>query len=99
MSERSGWEEVMSFARTLRHLIKKAKTRPYELSSLASIDYKHVIRLTTGNASNPQRDTIVWLGQSLLDLSGKITLDDIDKLLTAAGKGALRRERLIIQRS
>jgi hypothetical protein len=77
----------MSFARTLSSLVKKAKTTCYELSEESGIDYKHVKRLMSGESSHPARSTVLRLGQALLYLSGKISLDDVDDLLDAAGKG------------
>ena len=88
----------MSFARTLRKVTGKAKLRAYALSQASEVDYNHVRRLLSGESQRPARDTILRLGQALLDLSGEITLDHVDQLLAAAGKGPLRRERIVIDR-
>ena len=88
----------MSFARALRKVAGKAKVRAYSLSEASGVDYNHVRRLLSGESQRPTRDTIVRLGQALLDLSGDITLDHVDQLLVAAGKGPLRRERIVIDR-
>lgn len=86
----------MSFARTLRKTCRKAKASAYELAGESRIDYKHVRRLLSGEADNPHRSTIIRLGQALLDLSGSLTLDDVDSLLAAAKMAPLRRERIVL---
>ena len=86
----------MSFARTLRKMAKKAKASPYELSQASWVDYKHVRNLLSGKADHPTRYTIVRLAQGLLDLSGDMNLDDVDRLLHSAGKAPLRRERIVL---
>ena len=89
----------MSFARALRKVTGKANVRAYELSGTSGVDYNHIRRLLSGESQRPVRDTIIRLGQALLDLSGDITLDHVDQLLVAAGKGPLRRERIVIDPS
>ena len=89
----------MSFARALRKVAGKARVRAYALSEASQVDYSHVRRLLSGQSPRPTRDTILRLGQALLDLSGDMTLEHVDQLLAAAGKGPLRRERIVINRS
>ena len=86
----------MSFARTLRQLNKKARCSVGELSRAAHVDERHVKNLESGVSKKPGRDTIIRLGQGLLDLSGEITPADVDRLLKSAGKGPLRWERIRI---
>ena len=86
----------MSFARDLRKLNKKARCSVGELARAADVDEKHVRKLKAGSAKNPGRDTVIRRGQGLLDLSGDITRDDVDRLLKSAGKGPLRWERIRI---
>ena len=86
----------MSFARNLRQLNKKARCSVGELARAADVDEKHVRKLEAGSAKKPGRDTIIRLGQGLLDLSGEITPADVDRLLKSAGKGPLRWERIRI---
>ena len=86
----------MSFARDLKQLNKKARCSVGELARAADVDEKHVRKLMAGSAKNPGRGIIIRLGQGLLDLSGDITRDDVDRLLKSAGKGPLRWERLRI---
>ena len=86
----------MNFARALRKVASKAKVRAYELSEASRVDYNHVRRLLSGESKRPARDTILRLGQALLDLSGDVTLNHVDQLLVAAGKGPLCRERIVI---
>lgn len=80
----------------MRKVVKKAKVSTYELSKQSRIDYSHTQRLLAGESVHPQRATILRLGQALLDLSGELDLDDIDRLLTSAGKAPMRRERVIL---
>jgi hypothetical protein len=82
-----------------RKMSKQAKCSPYELSMEARIDSKHVRRLLSGESHHPSRCTVLELAQALLDLSGETTLDDVDRLLSSAGKGSLRRERIVVTRS
>ena len=84
----------MAFAGTLTQLHAKARCSLGELSRASGVDEKHVRKLEAGSAKNPQRSTIIRLGQGLLDLSGDITPDDVDRLLRSAGKGPLRWERI-----
>ena len=86
----------MSLANTLTRLRQKAKASTYELAQASGVDYNHVRRLESGEARNSTRHTVIRLGQGLLDLSGDILLDDIDRLLKDANKGPLRRERIVI---
>ena len=67
----------MAFARTLRQLHAKARCSLGELSRAAGVDEKHIRKLEAGSARNPQRSTIISLGQGLLDLSGDITPADV----------------------
>ncbi len=89
----------MTFAKSLGKLRKKAKLTPYGLAEASGTDYKHVRKLLSGESKHPMRYTCLQLGQALLDLSAKITLDDVDQLLSKAGYGPLRRERIVIIKS
>ena len=86
----------MSLARTLVRLRKKAKATTYELAQASGLDYNHLRRLESGEVRRPTRYTVIRLGQGLLDRSGDMTLDDVDRLLKDAKEGPLRRERIVI---
>ena len=86
----------MSFGKQLKKLREKAKVTPYSLASLAGSDGGYIKRLENEERRRPRRDTVLHLGQALLDVSGDITLKDIDQLLNAAGYGPLPRYRVSI---
>ena len=86
----------MKFSKSLRKLLEKAGLRPYTLAQYADVDASYVARLKRGEKVNPSRDVVLKLGQALLDNCGDISLEDVDKLLKAAGHGPLRRNRISI---
>ena len=86
----------MSFGEQLRKLRVKAKVSPYSLASLAGSDGGYIKRLENGERRRTMRNTVLRLGQALLNSSGDITLEDIDRLLKAAGYGPLPRNRVSI---
>ena len=60
-------------------------------------DYSYVKRLETGERRRPGRYMVLTLAQALLDNSGDITLEDVDRLLKEAGYGPLPRNRISIR--
>jgi len=60
------------------------------------VDYSYLWRLGWGQRQRPSRQVVLKLGQALLDNSGDISLDDVDRLLKAAGYGPLPRKHINI---
>ncbi len=86
----------MSFAKTLKKLRNKAKMNRYTLAKESRVDPTYLARLESGAKVHPGRQLVLRIGQALLDNSGKITLEDVDRLLKAAGYGPLPRNRVSI---
>ncbi len=86
----------MKFAKTLKKLRTKAKMTRYALAQASSVDPTYLARLERGERVRPGRQLVLRIGQALLDNSGQITLEDVDRLLKAAGYGPLPRNRISI---
>ncbi len=86
----------MSFAKTLKRLRKKAKMNRYTLAQESRVDPTYLARLESGAKVHPGRQLVLRIGQAFLDNSGKINLEDVDRLLKAAGYGPLTRNRVSI---
>ncbi len=84
------------FAKVLVKLRQEAKLTRYALAREAKVDPTYLGRLERGEARHPTKEYVLKLGQALLDNSAKISLEDIDRLLKAAGHAPLRRERISI---
>ena len=81
----------MSFGETLKKLrLKSAKSR-YRLAQYSGITEAYILRLETGERSNPSRDVVLMLGLALLKGSDSLDVWDVDVLLLAAGYAPLRR--------
>ena len=86
----------MNFGKRLTKVREKAKIKIYRLAVDAHTDWIQVKRLETGERKHPGREMVLRLGQALLNNSGDVTLDDVDRLLRAAGYGPLPRNRVSI---
>ncbi len=86
----------MSFAKTLKKTRKKAKMTIYALARESDVDATYLARLERGERVRPGRQLVLRIGQALLDHSSEISLDDVDRLLKAAGFGPLPRNRVSI---
>ena len=86
----------MSFAKALKKSRKKAKMTRYALARESGVNSTYLARLESGEKVRPGRQLVLRLGQALLDHSSKISLDDVDRLLKAAGYGPLPRNRVSI---
>ena len=89
-------DAAIKFGRLLRRLREKAKMTQWALATGSSSDWKHVRRLENGEVKRTGRYTVLRLSQALLDNSNDITLEDVDRLLNAAGYGPLPRNRISI---
>ncbi len=86
----------MRFGKCLRKVREKAKITIYRLAYDAQTDWIYVKRLEIEERKHPGREMVLRLGQALLNNSGDVTLDDVDRLLKAAGYGPLPRNRVSI---
>ncbi len=79
----------MNFGENLRYLRTKAGKSRYRLWQLTGLDQAFLARLESGE-KNPSRNTVVMLGLALVHSCDRITCEDIDELLLAAGYAPLR---------
>lgn len=86
----------MEFAKVLFKLRNKARLTRYALSQEAKVDPSYVARLERGEKHHPSKRIVLQLGQALLDNSGDISVEDINRLLKSAGHGPLSRNRISI---
>ena len=68
----------------------------YALARESRVNSTYLVRLESGEKFRPGRQLVLRIGQALLDHSSKISLDDVDRLLKAAGYGPLPRNRVSI---
>ena len=68
----------------------------YALARESRVDPTYLARLESGVKVRPGRQLVLRIGQALLDNSGKISREDVDRLLKAAGYGPLPRNRVSI---
>jgi transcriptional regulator with XRE-family HTH domain len=86
----------LEFARVLSQLRNKARLTRYALAQESRVDPGYLARLERAEKRHPSPRVVLRLGQALLDSSGDITLEDVDRLLKAAGHGPLPRNRISI---
>jgi transcriptional regulator with XRE-family HTH domain len=89
-------DTAVEFARVLAQLRNKARLTRYALAQESQVDPGYLARLERAEKRRPSRRVVLRLGQALLDNSGDITLEDVDRLLESAGHGPLRRIRISI---
>ncbi len=81
----------MTFAMTLKRLRKKAGKSRYRLAQYSGLDQAYVLRLESGERSNPSRDVVWMLALALVEDTDATSIDEIDELLLSAGYAPLRR--------
>ena len=81
----------MEFGDTLKKLRSKAGKSRYRLAQYSGINEAYILRLETGERSNPSRDVVLMLGLALVENSENVSIYDVDSLLLAAGYAPLRR--------
>ncbi len=86
----------MKFAKALKKSRTKARMTCYALARDSGVDPTYLGKLERGKKVRPSRFLILRIGQALLDNSGEISLEDVDRLLKAAGYGPLPRNRISI---
>ena len=81
----------MQFAETFKRLrIKSGKSR-YKLSQYSGLSDPYILRLESGERTNPSRDVVMMLGTALAQGVSSIEIWDIDALLLSADHAPLRR--------
>ena len=81
----------MQFAETLKRLrIKSGKSR-YKLAQYSGLSETYILRLESGERTNPSRDVVMMLGTALAQGVPSIEIWDIDALLLSADYAPLRR--------
>ena len=81
----------MSFAATLKELRLRAGRSRYWLAQDTGLSEPYLLRLESGERSNPSRDVVLMLGLALLKGSEDMDIWDVDVLLLSAGYAPLRR--------
>lgn len=81
----------MTFGETLKKLRRKAGKSRYRLAQYSGLNEAYILRLETGERSNPSRDVVLMLGLALVESSETVVIWDIDALLLSAGYAPLRR--------
>ncbi len=69
----------MDFGSTLRTLRKKAGKSRYRLAQLTGVDQAYLLRLETGEQTNPSRDLVIRLGLALVFGSQVVTQENVDE--------------------
>ena len=81
----------VTFAMTLKRLRKKAGKSRYRLAQYSGLDQAYVLRLESGERSNPSREVVWMLALALVEDTDATSIDEIDELLLSAGYAPLRR--------
>ena len=81
----------MTFAMTLKRLRTKAGKSRYRLARYTGLDQAYVLRLESGERSNPSREVVWMLALALVENTDATSIDEIDELLLSAGYAPLRR--------
>ena len=81
----------MSFATTLKELRLRSGRSRYRLAQDTGLSEPYILRLESGERSNPSRDVVLMIGLALLKGSELMDIWDIDVLLLSAGYAELRR--------
>ena len=79
------------FSEKLRMLRQKTHKSKYWIAQYSGIDQAYILRLETGEKSNPSRDVVLMLGIALASNSDAVGIDDVDEMLLAAGYAPFRR--------
>ena len=81
----------MTFGDTLKTLRSKSGKSRYRLAQYSGLNEAYILRLESGERSNPSRNVVLMLGLALVEGSGSVGIWDIDGLLLSAGYAPLRR--------
>ena len=83
----------MTFGETLTKLRLKSGRSRYRLAQYCGITETYILRLESGERSNPSRNVVLMLGLALIKGSEALDIWDIDVLLLSAGYAELRKRR------
>lgn len=81
----------MSFGETLKTLRSKSGKSRYRLAQYSGLNEAYILRLESGERSNPSRDVVIMVALALVEGSANVGIWDIDALLLSAGYAPLRR--------
>jgi transcriptional regulator with XRE-family HTH domain len=81
----------MEFGGTLKKLRSKAGKSRYRLAQYSGINEAYILRLETGERSNPSREAVLLLGLALVENANQVTIWDVEELLLSAGYAPLHR--------
>ncbi len=81
----------MNFAETLKGFRLRSGRSKYRIAQYCGITEAYILRLESGERSNPSRDVVLMLGLALLKGSETLDIWDVDVLLLSAGYAELRR--------
>ena len=84
---------MSDFGKTLLTLRKKAGKSRYNLAQFSGLNEAYILRLETGERSNPSRDVVLMIALSLIQTSNQLEFWDIENLLLAANYTPLRRRK------
>ena len=82
---------MSDFGKTLQTLRKKAGKSRYNLAWFSGLNEAYILRLETGERSNPSRDVVLMIALSLIQTSDHLEIWDIENLLLAANYAPLHR--------
>ena len=81
----------MTFAEQLKSLRHKSNKSRYKLARYSGLSEAYILRLESGERTNPSRDVVVMLGMALAQGVSSIEIWDLDALLLSADYAPLRR--------
>ena len=81
----------MSFAVTLTDLRFRSGRSRYWLAQTTGLSEPYILRLESGQRTNPSRNVVLMLGLALLKGSEVLEIWDVDVLLLSAGYAELRK--------
>ena len=79
------------FSEMFRKLRQKARKSKYKVAQDSGIDQAYILRLETGEKTNPSRDVVLMLALALSRDSDAVGIGDVEELLLAAGYAPFRR--------
>ncbi len=82
---------MSNFGKALQTLRKKTGKSRYNLARFSGISEAYILRLETGERSNPSRDVVLMIALSLVQTSNQLEFWDIENLLLAADYAPLHR--------
>lgn len=84
-------DEDSGFAATLRRLRCESGKSRYKLAQWTGLSEAYLLRLESGERSNPSRDVVLLLALALVSENQKTDVYDVDELMLSAGYAPLRK--------